>query len=216
MVFLVSDVGAEAASLLNDAPQTMYTNDILLPFIKKAWREIEAKFVELGIPPVEEISAPITVGVSAVESVVTLPADLLSPILLWERQVGETDAQWVEMEEKRDLPIMTPTSRLQYWEWREEAINVPACTQGNQVKIKYYRMLTALTGPSSSIGGVNGAISFLAARSAALAAQNIGENEGRAKQLDGDAGGQMEVLINTKILEMQNLSVRRLPYRGRR
>lgn len=213
MVLLVSDVTLEAAALLNDANQRMYSDVVLLPFVKKAWKEIENKFIELGVPTVVDWSAAISVPASTTEANITLPSNLISPISLQERVVGQDDTQWVDMEEVGELPSRVRTSTITEWEWRGDTIKILGATQANEVRIRYERVLSSVAAVGDSLP-VLGCQTFMSTRTAADAAERIGENSERAQKLKQEADGHLEVLVNTKVLELQNLRNRRLPYRG--
>jgi hypothetical protein len=66
-----------------------------------------------------------------------VPADLLVPHRLWERQTGSTE-QWVPMVQKLDgLPSVPQGARLGIWEWREDMLVMPGATVSNDLRLRY-------------------------------------------------------------------------------
>lgn len=104
-----------ARSYLNDVGAQLWTNTILLPFIKEAHRDLLAVLWLNGIPVIKEQSAAI--NVTAVTGVtLTLPADLLEPISLSERaQTSSLLSDYVPMAETDWDPNIAQSDSLRYW-----------------------------------------------------------------------------------------------------
>lgn len=66
-----------------------------------------------------------------------LPTDLLEPLFIWERQTGSTE-DWVRMDQKLDgLPSTSHGLRIRFWEWRQDAIQMPGASQSNDLRLRY-------------------------------------------------------------------------------
>lgn len=67
-----------------------------------------------------------------------VPPDLLTPLVLWERQ-SNSQENWVPMRGpiKDGLPAISPGSRLGLWDWREDAICMVGATQSNDLRLRY-------------------------------------------------------------------------------
>lgn len=67
-----------------------------------------------------------------------LPTDLLTPLRLWERETGSTE-NWVPMQGPimGGLPSIQQSSRLGFWEWRQDGIYMPGATQTNDIRLRY-------------------------------------------------------------------------------
>jgi hypothetical protein len=66
-----------------------------------------------------------------------LPTDLYEPLFIWERQADSTE-EWVRMDQKLDgIPSTTKSLRIRFWEWRQDAIQMPGATQNNDLRLRY-------------------------------------------------------------------------------
>lgn len=67
----------------------------------------------------------------------TLPFDMLQPLQLWERQGGATMQPFREMQQKQGgLGNWASSGPYRFWEFREQAIYMPASTFGNELRIR--------------------------------------------------------------------------------
>lgn len=73
----------------------------------------------------------------------TLPADLMMPLRVWDRQSNTTDV-FVPLQEARNgLDPANQTDELRIWEWREGRINFPGALIPRDIRIKYLAFLPA-------------------------------------------------------------------------
>lgn len=73
----------------------------------------------------------------------TLPADLMMPLRVWDRQSGTTTV-FVPLQEARNgLDPANQTDELRVWEWREGRINFPGALIQRDIRIKYLAFLPA-------------------------------------------------------------------------
>jgi hypothetical protein len=181
--------------------------------LNKAYRELQTKLQKAGQPTAKEVTDVITVtaGTTELADGGQLPGDLLYPINLYEL----INSEYVKMIETSWEPFEDQTDRLRYWNWREDSIKLLGATSDRDVKIRYMKGLPSLTGPTSSILILN-SLTFLAARTGAIAALVIGENPTRAGALDDDAKTAWEDLKMTQVKQRQSRPVRRRTNRFRR
>ena len=197
----------ESQGLLNDLGGVFYTFDSLLPYLNKAYRELQDYYNLHGLKTTVDVSSPgITVPANA-ESLANPPADLLRPITLSERTPGSVE-QFTEMDERNWEPDEVRTTHLRVWTWREETIYFRGATADRELRIRYVKSLSPLAGAGSFVAVAN-AKSVLAARTAALGARYIGENPTRADELDSETGRALDRLIVTAIRQSQGLPARR-------
>lgn len=213
MAVPASEPIAEAQVLLNDPNGISYTTAKLLPLLNKAYRELQTKLQKAGQPTAKEVTDTITVLAGTTELIDggQLPADLLYPINLYEL----INNNWVKMDETSWEPMIEQTTRLNVWNWREDSIKLLGATVDVSLRIRYMKGLPSLAGPTSPILILN-STTFLAARTAAIAALVIGENPTRASALDTDASDAWDDLKMTQVKQRQSRPVRRRTNRYRR
>lgn len=216
MAYTAQDPLTEAKSLLNDPSGHLYADDKLLPLMQKAYRELQLKMQLNGLAVMKEKSSVISVtaGVTALSDGAGLPSDFIYPIELKERLPAST-LDWVLMEELEWEPDVTQTTTLRYWNFREEQVKFVGATANREVLMKYQKGLTPITATTTPIQ-VIGANSFLASRTAAIAAMVLGENPTRAEAINGDAAGSLIDLISLLVKQNQGHPIRRRVNRYRR
>lgn len=200
-----AEVMNESRVLLNDTSALLYANDKLLPFLNKAYREVQSKLNLYGLQHLQEVASLITVATGSLT--ITSPADLVRPLHLAERRAGTTDL-FADMDERSWEPELRPGQALRYWVWREEIIYLVGATEAREVRLRYLKSLSALTGDGSVIG-LTDAKTVLAARTAALAARYLGENPTRAQVLDTDANDALDTHVTLNVRKNQNKPTRR-------
>src|SRR3990167_4335126 len=90
MSVVVSSILADAAVFLNDASQSRFTNTSLLPYVKRAYRELQLQLHLNDFDTLREVSSNFTISAGA--TVITgQPADLIEPIGLQERAASSSE-----------------------------------------------------------------------------------------------------------------------------
>lgn len=206
MADTVAQVMTEAKALLNDINGVFYTNTALLPYLNKAYRELQNVMNLHGLKNTVDVSATLTVTAGST-TIAAPPADMLRPIELAERTPGSGD-QFTPMDERSWEPEDEQSTSLGVWTWREETIYLLGATQDREVRIRYVKSLSVLSGDGSIIAITN-ALTVLAARTAALAARFIGENPSRADELDTETGFSLDTFIVTAVRQNQGMPTRR-------
>jgi len=212
MALLVSDVCLSAATRLNDQSQTDYTNAVLLPLVKDAWKELQLELHLNGSLALEKMNAALTLPATQTSFVTAsiYPVDLLQPQRLQERHVGDTF--WKPMDKTMWPPDFTPTEYNQYWTESQQDILVPGATQDNQVHIFGIKSLSDITSETDPLP-INNCQPYMVNRVAALAARFRGNNPTRADALDTMAGIALSKLIAVNARSKQGVRTRRRPFR---
>jgi hypothetical protein len=213
---LASEILLRSAALLNDPGQQIFTNAVLLPYLKIAWDELQDDMMNNGIPTIKEATAALEIaaGVSVISSSsvpVALPENLVEPIELHEKAPGEDDSYYRLMTPKSFSPDIEPGSTLRYWAWNDEEIQFPPASTSRIVRIRYQKSLPTITGESTNIA-VRGAVPFLATKTAAYAAEFIGQNLTRSSSLRADAEKNLAKFRNIRVRGLQGIKTTRIPY----
>lgn len=202
---------------LNDSGEKLYTDARLLPFTIKAYRDLQVDMVDRGISVGREISSALTLAANTLtissSSSPALPTDLLYPLKLDEKRVGELDTAYVDMTEQTWEPDVEQTDRLRYWAWREDEIKLVGAVGSTIVRIKYFKSLTAITSVEDTIPILD-SDGFIAARTAALAAATIGKNFSLAQAINQEAESLKETFLSSQVKNRQNQTIRMKPFRA--
>jgi len=215
MALLASEVMDNAASeYLNDPNKTLFTHVTMLPHMKAAVRELSTKFSMLGIQTNREVSSALAVAKNAT-AFTSIPGDIIVPLFLEERESGETLlSDYIPMREVDFIPSQEQTQRLRFWAFREDAIEFLGATTAREVRMRYMKSLAVVIDQNSSIP-VDEAESYLSAVVAAKSARFHASTKDRAIDIAGQANVFLSDLLDTEILNMQGLPVRRRPYSAR-
>ena len=204
-----------ARSLLNDAAGTLWTDTVLLPFLQEAHRELQVRLDLEGIPVIKNISAILSVpsGNTNLSQLPGFPTNLVKPELLKERKVGQLDRDFIEMNEVSFIPNEQQTDRLRYWSWIGEQITTLGATGATEVLIRYWGGLALPLSGADNLGFLY-AENYIGPRTAAIAAGSVGNDTIRTQQ-GTEADAKLDFVIRMNVKGMQNLPVRRRPYRRR-
>lgn len=218
-----------SATLLNDSAQEEYDNVVLLPFLNMARNELQEVFELNEIPVVHETSAVINVpsGQAAVVfapdppivGVDYLPSDLIEINRLWMSQEGQ--GNWVPVTKREYLTQdeLNNNSEVGYftvWAWMNQEVRLLSANADLDIKLDYIKYLFALLEEGDlddDILLIN-VITTLQYRIAALAAEFIMENEGRAASLNANASSALDRSIGISTKGKQSIMTRRRPFRA--
>lgn len=212
MAITASDVMTDSAALLNDASKVVFTDAIMLPYLRQAHEDLQNALAEHGVSFVDEISSTLTVaaGVKVLNesSTPALPSDVLEIIEISERAVGETDDDWVPMGRAGDFEQdREELDTLDEYAWREGEVKLVGATTSRELRIKYRKLLPTLSASGTTVP-IRAAKSYLGKRTASYVAGCVGEDYDRAKFLEGQADKALESLINTAVKGEQDQPVR--------
>lgn len=213
----------DAAALLNDQIQSVFTDAVLLPYYNMSLQKLRKVFELNNIPVTNETSLVLTVasGVSRIAftgTVPQLPGDLVDVRQLWESPSGTN--VWTPMTRKEFLPHYLeqdqPINQFLMFTWQRQEIRLVAANADNDLKIDYVadvfpRITISQIIEPQTVLNVEG---FLTNWMAGLAAYFIGENESRATALYSLAEEALEQSLGISVKGQQSIATRRRPYRA--
>lgn len=218
-----SQIIGTVAALMNDAAQTEYTNAACLPYLNIALDILQETFELNGLPVTNKTSAVIVVpsGTAYIGFSTTpaLPYDLIEIQQLWESDTGLN--RWIPMVKKEFIPSSLRSSSLlsQFfiWAWKNQFIEILPASADIDIKLDY---IASIFATPITIANINGDLlatnikTYLEFETGALCALFIGENESRARALEGLAGNALDRALGIPIKGMQSIVTRRLPFRS--
>lgn len=207
-----------ARAYLNDTGKQIWTDAVLLPYLKEAHKDLLLVLWLNGLPVVREKSA--VINVTAITGLtLTLPSDLLEPIWLKERAQGSSvNISWIPMSETDFEPDIQQDTTLRYWAWREEQIKLVGATTAREVLLQYWKSIADIVDATSPLGFILSEV-FLGPQCAGYAAGSVGNITLAGEllfingQTVGVAGSKLDMIVRASIKGQQNLPARRIPYR---
>src|ERR1035441_8372568 len=216
-VRFLSDVFKQARTLLNDDDAVNWPDYRLHTKAIVAFEELEAELIIAGIPIINSVSAiinvpPVTVDDSNLNlsTVVGFPTDIIIPIWMKERQIGNRNQDFVDMTEVDFIPNIDLYISLHYWCWYQNTIMLRGALNSVQVQLRYQRYLSIPDVNTDSLVIPLGQL-FIANRVAALAYQSTG-NRQMWLDLTTMANTNLIRIIDMNIKEMQDMPAKRRPY----
>lgn len=211
---LASEVTAQAALLLNDPSQLLWTNTKLLPCLTKANEELELELEIYQIPVQRQVASPVTSVEIGDTELDEYPTDFIEPIKMFERALGSSDG-WGEVKEFSDVDAnLTTNARIIQWTYRNLKIYINPPTSDREIYLLYTRGLTAVTVAGSTIE-VPQAKTYLSARTAQIAALNLGNSPTKSMSLQPDVDKSLDRILRRLGKNKQGVGgSRRKPYKG--
>lgn len=154
--------------MLRDTAGRILTNTapFALPYLNSAIRRSQRYFANnglenfindgviiTGIPPAasSDLGAQCYIGSNGYFDGVNmnpqprLPVDLILPLSVWERQNGSNGTfTQIEPVHGDGLPSQIPGSVFGAYEWRNDRINLPGCTNASDLRIRYEAAIPAI------------------------------------------------------------------------
>jgi hypothetical protein len=206
------DVVIEAQSVyLNDINGKLFSSDRLIPLVKKANNDLFMELINNGVSELKEGTVALSIPANTTilgNLIAGFPTDLFEPIELHERQSGGIGTDYIPMTKTTWEEDVTPNELIHYWQWRESEIKLNPATRANEVRLRYYKGLTTIVDINTLLS-LPLSQGYLAARTAAIAAANIGENPSRAVICQQEAEVRLRKFIGLMIKQDQSLPVRR-------
>lgn len=182
MAVQLSQVLATARTYLNDDNALIWTDPVLIPKAQEAHRELQTELWVIGSPLVRGQSAQLAIPINASPTNVTTlaptgyPTDLLVPSSILENASTPTANGWTPVTEFIYLPLnITAAATLGMWSWVEEQLWLAPCTAARTIVIFYRRQIPIPAVNTDPIGVLFGE-TYLAARTAAIAAGTVGNS----------------------------------------
>lgn len=215
MAYLASDVISDAQLWLNDSAGQFFTSTVLLPYVKRAFEEMQA-FLRTHEAPIafKIFNGTIASGLTSRTLAQLSIADMILPEYMEERTSGVANELYVPMTRKSPLPSRLQGPTLGEWDWIEDTFQFVGANNTRQVNIYYWKSLTPIAIAADTVPVLD-ARAHLGYRVAALAAMFNGENETRATSLQNEADKFFDQLLRALVLNQQTVRTRRKPY-GRR
>jgi len=210
MANLSSDVFDRSRAVLNDVVKDLYTDDVLLPYLKIANDDLSDELVDNGATVQKEVTADIPLGSGI--TVPALPSNMIVPIELYEKDQGQDDSYYRYMHQQTFLPNGKAGNELSVWAWREQQIYTLGSTQNKILRIRYYRLITDIVGSNSPIE-LTHALNYLAYHTAALASEHIGQNRTKAIDLESQAIQKLQKLMKKEVKQTHGKPTRRRPFK---
>lgn len=212
-----------ARTHLNDEQGSLWSDFKLFPKVQAAYREMMNELEVNDIPLLNAVTAVLTVPAQTVDdnnldmsTVSGYPTDILEPIWMKERAVGQMNADFVDMTKVDFIPNITLGTELIWWCWIDDTIMLRGALNSTQVQIRYKRYIQPPNFINDSLI-VPLSETFLgpeAAYMAMISTPNF--NEKSADALKSLAERNLDNIVREAVMQMQNLPAKRRPYhRGR-
>jgi len=204
---LASDVMDRVRACLNDVNVDLFSNAVLLPYLKIANDDLADELVDNGSTVNKEVATDFTVaaGVGSIAS----PADMIVPIELFEKDTGALDSSFKLVTQKGFLPnVDNNSSSIGIWAWREQTVVFCKSSLSKVLRLRYYRIITEITSDGTIIE-LPFSLNYLAHHTAALAAEYIGQNSNKAAILEDQANQKLNKILKREVKQNQSGPVRR-------
>lgn len=214
----VSDIYNQSRGLLNDTNAQIFTDAVLLTYAQVALNELAEIYEDNGLPLTDKLSSILTITTVMFDiggpSGPSLPVDLVEVESIYERTAG-TVSDFQEMQKRYFLPETTTlTSYLMYWVWQGQIIKFLGATNNIEVRLEYVANIFPKIIDGNTVINVINCLNALAFRTAALAAEFVGENPDRALSLNNQGSAAVDRLVNLSIRSEQGITTRKRPFRA--
>lgn len=221
---------------------TSYNNPFLLNLLNSAIRQLYRKLRNVGTPtlisdnyilegiPVIDGSQGSAVADPTIQTYLdnngyfdgtqywtdfVLPADLLMPLLMWERSNGTNDT-FIPMFQRTDgLPPQWQVDRLVNWEWRGDRLNFNGATTVRDIRLRYQAVFptffSANLNFSSTYVPIIDCEEFVACTTAAPIVRALG-NPQAAADIRQEADVHLQDLRSEQVRRMQQKTYQRPGY----
>lgn len=206
---------ASARAYLNDSNAITWTDAVLFPLLQEAFGELQ---LELSIHRNPVIKAQYTTTVPAIDNYTqspvylpSQPANITSPISMYEKDIGDDDDDYDQMTQVTFLPNDDPDTELIFWSWQAQLIQFIGATSSRVVLLNYNGYLTTPNLLTDPLGFIY-AERFLGPRIASLALSSINQ-EKRARFVGDIALENLYKVMQYNVTEDQR-PFRRQKYRS--
>lgn len=215
MPLTVADLNSAIQFLMNDVSASTYTAAVILPAIKQANEDLQGDLLDAQVPYLQEEASEQDIAAGAVV-LTTVPSDMVEPIEIHERPTTSTLLiDYIEMKRRNPLPDESQTETLRYWNWREQAVEFLGATAARGIRLRYKKLISALTGDASTIA-MQHAKAYLTYRAAGHLRTFIEENPEGGNTLYNLAEEAKDKLIGLHVKFNQGgQPIRRKPYTAR-
>ena len=210
------DIFTNTRALLNDALADVYTDDVLLPYLRMAIVDLRLECEDNNIPYTNTTSSAITIpagttGIGGPDQP-ALPSDLIEIVEMYERISG-TSNDYMLMGRRRFEPKTEyQTTFLQVFTWQNQRVHFIGATTDIEVKIDYISQNIGDVTDKNTLILIYNSCAFLWFRTAAFAAFYIMENKTRSDECNAEAARCIETMEAIAQKSEQGMPVRRRPF----
>lgn len=210
----IQDILDRSRVFLNDKDEDLYTNAVLIPFLKAANDEFRDELLVHGINSQKTVSEYYTVS-AGTTTLDPLPDDFINPVQLWQRQSGSDDNFTKIVELVWPDGYTGDSDYIAYWNYRNQEITLTSARLTLEVRLDYNRALVEVGADVDADVEIKGSVNFLAAKTAELAAMDIGQNPVEGSKNAIRASKYLGRLLQINIKNQQGVGARRRPFRRR-
>lgn len=205
-----------ARTHLNDDGALVWQDPKLFPKFQEAYRSLLLEMQLAGLPLLMEVNANVTInaGVTDFSTVVGYPTDMILPLWMKEKMVGEIDANFIDMVPIDFIPNVQQDVRLIWWSWIQGKIIFLGALNPVVVQLRYRSTLSVPTDNSQDTK-VPQAEFYLAYQTAGLALQSTSNGAAQAAIMFKAADMYLDKFIRFNIRGQQRLPAKRRAYHRR-
>ena len=212
-----------ARTHLNDELGSLWPDTKLLPKLRAAYREMMNELELNDIPLFNNVTGVLTVNALTTDdanldmsTVIGYPTNMIEPIWLKERAIGQMNADFVDMTQVDFIPNIAKGNQLIWWSWMNGTIMLLGALVNTQVQLRFRQALTPPNTVNDSLV-VTLSESFLGPETAYMAMISTRNfDQGVAGALKSLAERNLENIIADAVKSLQNIPAKRRPYhRGR-
>jgi hypothetical protein len=208
-----AEVFGESRALLNDVANAKYSNTVLLPYLKRAYEDLQQEFILNEINTLISISAPTTITAGTTVLDLTDESEIIHV-----EEKGPSDVEYSDMYPVDWIPALRPGPFLVYYSWIGiDTTAVPTAyqlrfvgaTQDRVIRVYSFRQLPE---PADGNTLLHNSKPYLAARTAFYAATYIDQDFSRARTLDADASRALDKIVRIAVKGQQGITTRQMGY----
>lgn len=216
---------ATARTHLNDEQGSLWPTQKIMPKLRAAYNEMLNELVRNSVPIVNAVSTIMTVVANTIDdnnldlsnpvnlSAGTYPTDMIEPIWMKERAVGQANKDFVDMTKVDFIPnISLSNVQLIWWSWIGQKIIVRGATSPVQIQLRYRKLLS----PPNTVTDdliVTLSDTYLGAETAYLCLVSLPDyDKGVAKALKDLSERNLDNIIAEAVKGLSNLPAKRRPY----
>ena len=208
-------------SLLNDQIGAVFENDVQIPYLNMALRDLELKLQLNDIPVTLETSSPVIPVLAGIDNIggpggPPLPYLFINAKQLWQRPSGTTNA-FLPIAQYQFLPSWNSENIVNYlsgWAYLAQYIHLVPSTTPTDIRMDYTKgIIPIITDGDDDIDILN-SFQYLGFKTAGYCSMFIGENPSRAQVLEGQAENAFNEMLGIETKGQQSIVTRRRPFRA--
>lgn len=213
---LVGEVLDIARTHLNDDEALVWPDPKIFVKFQQAYRTLLLEMQLAGLPLFMEVDNDVTIPTNTTDfsTVMGYPTDMIMPIWMKEKQLGEGDEQFIDMVPTDFIPNVIQDVRLIWWSWIGGTIKFLGAVNPVIVQLRYRSTFTV---PIRNSQDTNIPMSedYLGYQTAGLAYQSTNNGADQASRMFEAATMQLDKFIRFNIRGQQRLPAKRRAYHRR-